>query len=339
MAGPLRVICHRDAAKDAAVELLVLAGNTIEARPVVYESRDEYLRLLAAAKDGELVLQHLHPVTEARPASYVVDRDLLVRLTDKGRLAELVAAEHLPRRRIVSLDALTSAVSNGELPVVLKAACEESLGGGDAVRICRSDADVARARHAFRRARAVVVEERLPIRSNWCVNFAIAPGEPVRYVGSAEQIVSRGGAYQGSRIAIGREPPSELVELGRTIAETARDHGYRGMAGFDIVRARDGRTAALDLNFRLNACTTALLLREPLLEGTRRRYLIAKSWVTRLDDVSLHAAVARLIRSRCFAPTGSFLPDGGERRLWGVALGDDRDDAQAAARAVEAALA
>ena len=262
-----------------------------------------------------------------------------MRLTDKGRLGELLAAEQLPRRRVVPLERLATSVSDGELPGVLKASCEESLGGGDAVRICRSAADVARAGRAFRRARAVVVEELLSIRSNWCVNFAIVPGEPVRYVGAAEQIVSRGGAYEGSRIAIGRAPPSELVDLGCAIAETARDGGYRGLAGFDIVRARDGRTAALDLNFRLNACTTALLLRDTLLEGTGRRYLIAKSWLTGLDDLALHSAVARLVRGRRFVPTGSFLPDSGERRVWGVALGDDRHDAHAAARAVEAALA
>src|SRR5436309_5154345 len=41
-AGGLRVVCHRDAASPAALELLELAGHTVAAEPVVYGSRAEY---------------------------------------------------------------------------------------------------------------------------------------------------------------------------------------------------------------------------------------------------------------------------------------------------------
>ena len=336
-AGPLRVICHRDAASAAALELLALAGHAVQAEPLVYGSRAEYEALLAAAADGEVVYQHVHPSSEARPETYVVERDLLLRLTNKGRLHEFVAAEHLPRRRVIATGSIAGAVAPDELPVVVKAACDESLGGGDGVRICRSEADVAAAERDFRVSPEVVVEEFLNVVSNWCVNFAIVPEEPVRYLGAAEQIVSSEGAYEGSRI--GRVALADVVGVGYSIAEAARDAGYRGIAGFDIVQTTDGRTAALDLNCRLNACTTALLLRYDLEEWSGRATMVAGDWETGLDDSGLLDRVSELVDRRVLVPTGSFLPRAGARRVWGIVLGDDRPEALAGAAHVRAALA
>ena len=36
--------------------------------------------------------------------------------------------------------------------------------------------------------------------------------------------------------------------------------GYRGIAGVDLAFTPEGRIYALDLNFRLNGCTAAILL-------------------------------------------------------------------------------
>ena len=336
-AGPLRVICHRDAASAAALELLAVAGHAVEIEPLVYAGRDEYEALLAAAGEGEIVYQHVQPPSGARPETYAVARDLLVRLTNKGRLHEFVAAEHLPRRRVIPTGSLAAAVSPDELPVVVKAACDESLGGGDGVRICRSEADVAAAARDFRVAPEVVVEECVDVASNWCVNFAVVPGEPVRYLGAAEQIVSSEGAYEGSRI--GRLAPADVVGAGHSIAEAARDAGYRGIAGFDIVQTADGRTVALDLNCRLNACTAALLLRHDLEEWSGSGTMVAGDWETGLDDSRLIGRVAELVGRRLFVPTGSFLPRTGTRRVWGIVLGANRGDALARVLHVRAALA
>ena len=336
-AGPLRVICHRDAAAPAALELLAIAGHAVEAEPLVYADREDYEALLGAADDGEVVYQHAQPLSGARPETYAVERDVLLRLTNKGRLHELVPAEHLPRRRGIPTRGLVDAVSPDELPLVVKAACDESLGGGDGVRICRTQADVAAAARDFRAAPEVVVEEWLEVVSNWCVNFALAPGEPVRYLGAAEQIVSSAGVYEGSRI--GRAAPVDVVCVGRSIAEAVRGEGYRGIAGFDIVRAADGRTVALDLNCRLNACTAALLLRHDLEERSGSEAMLAGSWETGLDDSALLGRVAELVDRRILVPTGSFLPRAGVRRLWGVVLGDRWSDALASVLRVRAALA
>jgi hypothetical protein len=318
-AGPLRVVCHRDAASPAALELLAIAGHTVEAEPLVYACRDEYEALLEAAGDGEVVYQHAQPESGAHPETYAVERDVLLRVTNKGRLHELVAAEHLPARRVIPTGGLVGSVPPGELPVVVKAACDESLGGGDGVRICRSEADVAAAARDFRAAPEVVVEELVDVISNWCVNFAIVPEEPVRYLGASEQIVSSAGAYEGSRI--GRVPPGDVVAVGRSIAIAVREEGYRGIAGFDVVETADRRTVALDLNCRLNACTTALLLRHDLAEWSGSETMVAGSWETGLDDSRLLDRVAELVDRRLLVPTGSFLPRAGERRLWGIAFG------------------
>ena len=336
-AGPLRVICHRDAATPAALDLLSLAGHALEADLLVYGSRDEYEGLLARAGPGEVAYQHVHPPSEARPETYAIERGVLLRLTNKGRLHEVVDGDRLPRRRVLPTRELATSVSPGELPVVVKAACDESLGGGDGVRICRSPADVAAAARDFDRSPEAVVEEHVQVVSNWCVNFAVAPGEPLRYLGAAEQIVSDDGAYRGSRIE--GEPAPALVEAGRAVAETARSLGYRGIAGFDVVGTDDGRTLVLDVNCRLNSCTTALLLRDSVLEWSGHTSVLASAWRTGLDDLRLHAAVSELVERRSFVPIGFFLPEAGTRRVIGIVLADGRHEAEAAAARVRAALA
>jgi hypothetical protein len=334
-AGPLRTICHRDAVSAAALELLELAGHSIVVEPLVYASRAEYDAILAAAGDGEVVYQHVHPPSEARPETSAVDREVLVRLTNKALLHEFVAPEHVARRATIPTAELS--VSSEELPVVVKAACEESLGGGDGVRICRALPDVAAAARDFEASPDVVVEEYLAVLSNWCVNFGVVPGEPVRYLGAAEQIVSSGGVYEGSRL--GRLPPPEIVGAAYSVAEKVRDDGYRGIAGFDLVQTVDGRTVVLDLNCRLNACTTALLLRDSLHDWTGSATMVASSWETGLDDSRLLATVLELVDRRRLVPTGSFLPAEGVRRVWGVALGTSLADALAAVAVVREALA
>jgi hypothetical protein len=336
-AGALRVLCHRDAATPAALELLELAGHLVVAEPVVYANRAEYDAVLAAARPGEVLYKHVHPPSEAPPETYAVPRDLLVRLTNKSLLHEFVEPEHLARRRTVATPELSAAVATGDLPVVVKAACDESLGGGDGVRICRAPADLAAAALDFAAAPEVVVEEYVSMVSNWCVNFGVVPGRPARYLGAAEQIVSPEGAHQGNRI--GRTPPEEILGAARSTAGKVRDAGYRGLAGFDVVETRDDRAIVLDLNCRLNACTVALLLREAIHEWSGTATMVAASWETTLDDSRLLATVLELVDRRRLVPTGSFLPAAGRRTVWGVALGESLADALAGVVHVREALA
>jgi hypothetical protein len=299
----------------------------------VYANRNEYDAILAAARPGEVVYKHVHPPAEAPPETYAVPRDLLVRLTNKSLLHEFVEPAHLARRRTVA----TAELSVSGLPVVVKAACDESLGGGDGVRICREPADLAAAARDFAAATEVVIEEYLPILSNWCVNFGVVPGKPVRYLGAAEQIVSPEGVHQGNRI--GRTPPEEILRAADSTVRKVRDAGYRGLAGFDVVEAVDGRAIVLDLNCRLNACTVALLLREAIHEWSGTATMVAASWETTLGDSRLLATVLELVDRQRLVPTGSFLPAEGKRTVWGVALGESLTDALAGVVHVREALA
>ena len=259
--------------------------------------------------------------------------DVLVRLTNKSLLYQFVEPEHLARRRTVA----RAELSVSGLPVVVKAACDESLGGGDGVRICRAPADLAAAARDFAAAPEVVVEEYLPILSNWCVNFGVVPGKPVRYLGAAEQIVSPEGVHQGNRI--GRTPPEEILRAADSTVRKVRDAGYRGLAGLDVVEAVDGRAIVLDLNCRLNACTVALLLREAIHEWSGTATMVAASWETTLGDSRLLATVLELVDRQRLVPTGSFLPAEGKRTVWGAALGESLTDALAGVVHVREALA
>jgi hypothetical protein len=335
--GALRVLCHRDAATPAALELLELGGHLVTAEPVVYANRAEYDAILAAARSGEVVYKHVHPPSEAPPETYAVPRDLLVRLTNKSLLHEFVEPERLARRRTVATAELAAGVSAADLPVVVKAACDESLGGGDGVRICHTPSDIAEAARDFAAAPEVVVEAYVPILSNWCVNFGIVPGEPARYLGAAEQIVSPEGVHQGNRI--GRTPPEEVLRAADSTVRKVRDAGYRGLAGFDVVETVDGRAIVLDLNCRLNACTVALLLQEAIHEWSGTATMVAASWETTLGDSRLLAGVLELVDRHRLVPTGSFLPAEGRRTVWGVALGESLADALAGVVHVREALA
>jgi hypothetical protein len=336
-AGPMRVMCHEAAATGAARELLAMTGQPVRAELLTYRDRTEYDDMLARSGPGEVVYQHLHPPEEAPPSTYAVSRPLLAELTDKAVLHHVVDFAHLARRRVVPTSELVRSVADDELPVVVKASCEESLGGGDGVRFCRTPADVARAAVDFAPAPAAVVEEMLDIVDNWCVNFAVRHDGVVQYLGAAEQIVSPAGVYVGSRV--GPPPWEEAVDLGYDIADAARRRGYVGMAGFDIVRTADGRTLALDLNFRFNACTAALLLREALVEWSGRPYGRVAGFRANLPDGPLLEAVGRFVTERVFAPTGSFLPESGARRVSGLVLADGWGEAEATVARITAALA
>jgi hypothetical protein len=316
--GPLQVICHRATATPAGMELLALAGHTVEANLLVYRDREEYRDILAGAGRGQIIYQHAHPPGEAPEQSYAVPRRTLVRLTNKALLHEVVDAAHLPRRRLLPTAELARGLGDEPFPVVIKAACEESLGGGDGVRICRSPAEVRRAAVDFAAVPDVVVEEHLAITENWCVNVGVGLDGSVHHLGAAEQIVSNSGVHLGNRIAA--IPPPDVVAVAHAVAQRARDLSYRGIAGIDIARTRDGRTLAIDLNFRLNACTPALLLRDSLAEWSGRRGAVSTGFRVTLDDLALRDVVRDFVNRRVFVPTGSFLPGSGMRKVAGIVL-------------------
>jgi hypothetical protein len=182
-------------------------------------------------------------------------------LNNKAHLGDLVPPEHTPRRTVVAAPCLSAHHPAAAIrPVVLKGATDESTGSGTNVRIAVSDRDIDLAVRELGGARQIVVEEYLPMAKNLCVQFAAQPSGEVHYLGTAEQICSNDGRYQGNWLTVDESQPNDVVRLGRHIMQRAVESGYRGIAGFDMARTADGRLLVFDLNFRFNGSTTPLLM-------------------------------------------------------------------------------
>jgi hypothetical protein len=157
--------------------------------------------------------------------------------------------------------------------VVLKAASDQSSGGGAAVMICRTSADLAQASLVFANCDRIVIESLLDIQRNPCLHFAVTREGRVRYLGFADQDVTDAGKYRGNWLELGSSLPDAVVDPAREVVRRAAALGYRGIVGIDMVVLRDGRIYVLDLNFRVNGSTAAVLLAPALLEERGRQVM------------------------------------------------------------------
>ncbi|HEX2051186.1 MAG TPA: ATP-grasp domain-containing protein [Actinomycetota bacterium] len=263
VAGDMPVVCHASVATDWIVDVLLGAGFDVAPNRLVYRDRDDCATLLRGLgrRAGSLVLQHAHPPNEIPDDAYWIDRALLTFLNNKGNLERLVPEELCPRRRLVPLDRLCTEPRG--FPVVVKAPSEMSSGAGFAVAICHTPEELAAAATRFAACRNVVVEDFIDIERNLCVQYVVSHDGLVSYLGAAEQVVDDDGNYLGNWLERAAAPPS-VVAAGSGVVQAAADLGYRGIAGLDIVVARDGAVLVIDLNFRLNGSTVPLLFADAL---------------------------------------------------------------------------
>lgn len=331
MAGRTPVLCHRGALTPESLLLLRSAGLPLP-DVVTYGDEASYRRVLAAAPERGVRYQHVHPAREAPPGSYRVSRALLSWLNNKAHADRLVPARALPRRVLLGPDP-AGAVRRQRHPLVLKVASDDSVGGGYGVRICRSVAESARAVAALRPGGALVAEEFVAVRRSWCLNYAVGADGSVRCLGGAEQLTDAAGHYRGN--TLGGPAPERLVALGREVVEAAAGRGYAGFAGLDIVETDDHRDLVIDLNFRLNGSTSAVLLRH----GSQRPALF-RTWRGEFSTALLELLVGWGER-RVFTPVASRFPGprpgpgsgaGGECLVSGVLEADDRDELDALVR-------
>jgi len=278
VAGSMPTICSRAVATPAALALFDAAGLPVCPHLITYGTEAEYAeRLAEAGRDGRrLVFQHLHAPGEVPDALYWIPPRLLAYLNNKANLSHLAPAEHVPRRSVVEPAELPRlAELAARRPLVLKGAGPASSGGGRAVVIAHRPEDVWAGQPRLALGEQIVVEQYLEIERNYCLNFAAAGGA-IDYLGGSEQVTSAVGAYHGNWLDPAGEPPRVAIDVGREIMRRAARIGYRGIAGFDMVVDRAGDLKVIDLNFRLNGSTPALLW-QPALRGH-----LGGPWVARL---------------------------------------------------------
>jgi hypothetical protein len=260
IAGDMPVVCSEGFTTPVGLDLLALAGLELARNRIPFRAGGALKATAEAAKlGGMLVLQHAFPSDAWQSARSWIDMTLLSYLNNKANLPALSPARHTPAREVVDRAEFFSAREH-RLPIVLKAATDQSSGGGSGVVICRNPADFDRARALFKQCDQIVVEAMLDIVGNPCLNFAVIAPDDVRYLGSAEQVVSPEGKHQGNWIDLEAPLPPAVVEPAMEVVQRGAAMGYRGFVGVDMAVTRDEHAYVLDLNFRLNASTAALVL-------------------------------------------------------------------------------
>lgn len=330
LTGCLRVLCHRGVATDHVLGLVTQAGFGCEGQRILYDGEDEYRVLLAGCKPGTVIFQHAHPPVAADPGLSCIPHCTLTALNNKSNLATLAPASATPHRQLIPASGPAAAQRWARLPVpvVLKIPSHHSLGSGEGVRICHDKASLRSALDDFAQAKAVIAEEFVEIRENWCVQFACLPAGRVQYLGAAEQIIDRDGRYLGNWISAA-EPPQAVIDLGREIAARGAARGYLGIAGFDIVAAADGRILVLDLNFRVNGSTAGLLYRDSLrdlhgpVEIMFRTLRDSRGWGHACETVAEHIGAGRILPFAGYDPAPG---SGAAARMSVLATGPTRGD-------------
>jgi hypothetical protein len=338
--GARPAVRHRAGAGPEVFELYRRAGIGISEETRAYRTAEEAEAIADRLVEGGARLFWPYPPRAGRfpDGAHLVPPALWRRINAKQNLEALAPAGSLPRRSVLSHEALAGLEPEG--PIFLKAGGDRPTGMGYAVRYCadRPAFDAARSWFAARSADvpAVIVEEALDVEVCWCAGIAVLEAETLCF-GGAEQTFSAPGVQEGSAIDPERAFPEAGRALAREIGEAARRLGFRGIAGVDIGRTRDGRTVAFDPNFRFNSSSAQLLFHPRA--AARAGLAVSLSFDLKLAGpfAELASRLAAPIDEAWFVPlrlwNGEEHPLAeGRHQVTGMVLGSDRRDAEAACR-------
>jgi hypothetical protein len=313
VAGSMPVVCSVGAVSPLAWELIAEAGISRASAPLTYKSeKNAFDVACGAVAKGKLVVQHAYPTGVVDAASQWVNPELLSRLNNKANLPDLVPAEHVPPRTVY---ARARVFGNGQaprLPVVFKAATDDSTGGGAAVAVCRTVQDVDEAAGRFESCSRVVVEDYLPIARNVCLHFAVLPDGTSIYLGFADQDTTEGGRYRGNWIELAASLPQHAIDVALDVVKRGAAMGYRGIVGIDIAILEGDeegrRPQVLDLNFRVNGSTAAVLLAPAIGSAFGRGTLHLRTFIGQNGFESMIAAARGAVGRKQLIPLAAFDP-------------------------------
>lgn len=306
LAGDMLTVCSEGYNQGPGLDLLALAGIDVAPNRIHFRAGGHMNALAEAARDPslKLVLQHAYPEDSWPTERCWIDPALLMALNNKALLPDLVAPANLPERRVV--DRADFFAGEPRLPVVLKVVSSWSNGGGRGVVVCRTEADLERARRLFGGSDTVVVEEAIDIVANPCLNFAIMADGEVRYLGFAEQDVTAAGEHRGNWAEAGASLPQSAVDAAAVPVSMAAARGYYGYAGVDLAFARDGRLYVLDLNFRSNASTALVMMARAIAARGRGATMHLRRMQSERTAAELAKALTPDVRSGRLVPLSLF---------------------------------
>jgi L-aspartate-L-methionine ligase len=340
--GGLPAVCSAGAATPLGLALLEEAGLQTPAEVHTYRDEMQAVEIAVelAERGKKIVVQHRYPDGVLSDGALWIDARVLSYLNNKANLGELAPVANAGERRVVRREAFFDGGEPKTLPIVLKAATDLSTGGGADVVICRGADDVSTARERFATCERLVVEGFQHVRRNACLHYAVLPDGTVRYLGFAEQDVDANGIYWGNWISLGSTLPAEVVGVGRGIVERGAALGYRGFVGIDIVENERSQWIVLDLNFRVNGSTTAVVLAPAIQRALGTCCLHLRRFLCEEGFPFLIAAARSALRKGWLIPLTTLDSEtaghrGQPSRLSALVIGESEEDA----RRIEAELA
>jgi len=332
VAGDMPIFCAAGASTPEGLRLLRDAGFDFPRKVFRYSAAVDYLHKLKSLYNGrrKIALLHVHPASELPPEACWVKPETLSFLNNKANLATLVSPCHVPARRMLIPGRLLIELSSHRFPLVVKAATDESSGGGVDVAICRTSRDLKQAAVMLQSCRRVVIEEFLPIKRNLCLNYAATAEGTINYLGCAEQVSDANGKYRGNWIDPTTMAPPLAIEIGTRVVAAGFALGYYGCVGVDMGVLEDDRIVAFDLNFRVNGSTAALLLAESVQRTSGRTVLRFRALQGSGTYRDLLKSAYAAIHKGVFLPLSSYDPEGGgypkaRPRMTGLILGKTRE--------------
>ncbi|HZG17809.1 MAG TPA: ATP-grasp domain-containing protein [Candidatus Bathyarchaeia archaeon] len=312
IAGETPLMCHRGVSEPACLLLLREAGLQIGQNLYPYEDEHSYYQQLKLLQDAQqkFVINYAHLPDEIAEERLWIQPKLLSYLNNKKNVADFVPEPFIPKRYLCSIDEfLGDEKFPFAYPFVVKAATDEPNGGGIDVVICKNELHLQHAKQLFKHCPSVVIEEFLPIQKNYCIQFAQTYRGDLVYLGAAEQIITDEGKYMGNWLDQEDQPPDAAIELCKRIMEKAASLGYWGFAGIDTVITEDNRIYIIDLNFRQNGSTGALLLRDSIMQSYGASMLKLRKWKTHLSFSECTCLLESFISNRKLVPLCVYKPN------------------------------
>lgn len=314
IAGEMPFVCHHGVTDPHCLDFLTATGLSIAQNRFIYHDQKGYEELLNKLEGNteKMVLNFPHLAKELDFSRYWVDPQLLFYLNNKGNLKEVVPEQHLPQRKVLGIsDFLNDEKSPFAFPFVVKAATDEPVGGGLEVVICKNEEDLQYAKKLFDRCDFIVIEDYIPIKENYCIQFAQTYKGNLVYLGASEQIINEEGTYKGNWLEEVEEhqPPKQVTYLAKQVMEKAVSLGYWGIAGFDIVISEDGKIFVIDLNFRMNGSTTALLLKDSIIKAYNVSTIKVLSYKTSVDFSRFEGIIEQMVDQKKLVPECVYKPN------------------------------
>jgi len=191
-------------------------------------------------------------------ATFQINPDLTVWLNDKENLPAFVPSQSLPQRTAWFQNGLQFAAS--EMPAFPCVVKVSSSSAGDGVRVCHGEHSFAKAKNDFRRIanRPIYVEQHIPAKENYCVQFAIPfeKNQDIEIIGQNRQLTSPAGEFLGAAVDL-RDANPVLQKIYEVLLETVlpkiRGMGWYGIGGIDVLVDQGGNFYFIDANFRMTA--------------------------------------------------------------------------------------